>query len=532
MITMSNKNLNRLFTILPLVIAVLVLIFSGLVYARADFTENRAFTLSEVTKESIRELEDPISITYFLSSRLEREIPEVQAVTDTLREVANLNPTMVSLRILDPESDSSVNPQELGISPQQYRIVQENRATVELVYAGIAINYRDEISTLPLVADSSSVEYELIKAVRELVTDNKRVLGVMFGRFGMDTDYNYLLNLLQDFAEIRLVAANEEIPAEVQVLLLIGHEDITEKGAFLLDQYLMAGRPLFVSLDHSLVDLRGGFQPIQHQRTPIFDVLEHYGFRLQPGWVMDPQNQPIPAIARIGSISYQTQEPYPMWPRVGSSGADPEHPLTARFVGLDLFWASPVVYEGSRPEAVAFPLRSTPDARLQEGELTTITNDAVPGTLAPEDGFPLMLTYEGELESAFDSVPEIIGDWTLLEQSTAPVRLALLGDQDVFADIIEVNSAAYNLEFLKNAYEWLAGDEALLGIRTRPLRNTALDKISDAEEFARRSSSAQVLGIALGPAAFGLIGLARFLMRRRKKRSGNTADLAEQGGEA
>ena len=526
----EKKQLAKVFTVLPLVIAILGLVLAGLVYTRADFTENRAFTVSEITRKTIDELPNPVSVTYYLTPRLEREIPEIQGVTDILREMERINPSRFSLDIVDPDTNPSVSPEDLGIQPQQYRVVEENQQSVALVYAGLVINYQDQFAVLPLVANSATVEYEVVQNIRELTEDRKRVLGVVFGQTGLEQSHQYLLGQFGDFAEIRQIPVNEEIPGDVEVLLVIGHADITQDGAFLLDQYLMQGKPVLAALDYHSVDLSAGLQAVPGAMTPLLESLTTYGFGLEDSWILDPQNQPIPVQQAQGRVVFQTLQDYPLWPRIGSSGVDPEHPLTSRFAGLDLFWASPVAYSGQNPDGVRYPLRSTPAATAMSPPVNPDPRALPPGNPSDGTGFPLMLTYEGDLSSAFvGNLPQSYQDWTLQEQSLSPVRFGLIGDQDVFSDLIQIHQASYNLEFVKSAYEWLAGDEAMMGIRTRQLRNTSLDAIQDPDEKASRASAARILGIAIGPLVFAAIGLLRFL-RRRRRTSPPTATVQQQGG--
>ena len=514
----NKKHTEKIFTLLPLVIGVLLFLLSGQYYTRFDMTENKVYTITDVTRTVIRGLEDPVTIQYYVSGRLRREIPEVQTLIDLLEEMQRISPNQLRVQILDPDDDTPQRPEDLGIQPQQYQVVEANQQSIATVYTGLAITYRDDFISIPVIIDPSTLEYEVVKSIQDLTSDSTRVLGVLFGDVASQQNHQIFLSQMGGFAEIRQIPRGQEIPADVQALFVIGQRDLTLEDTFYLDQYLMQGRPAVFAWDYHQVDLQSGLVPQEGVSTPAIELAQSYGIQILPQWVMDSQNQPIPIQQTQGRVVFNTMQNYPLWPRIGRSGADPDHPLTRRFEGLDLFWASPVDFNVSvNPRLTpSFPLRSTFRATAMNPPLQVDPNIQIPGNPGPPQGFALGMTLEGEMVSAFSqNPPDAFLDWTPLDSSVSPVRLAVIGDQEVFSDLIQIHRSLYNLQFAQNLYDWLVGDEAMMGIRTRQMGTRTLDSIENPEEKLSRAQSARTWGILSGPLFFGIIALWRFAQRKK-----------------
>ena len=77
--------------------------------------------------------------------------------------------------------------ESLGVFPQQMEVVERNERTVARVYSGIVINYLDRHETLPLAYRLESLEYELTSKIRGIVTEERRVVGLLSGQDGRNS---------------------------------------------------------------------------------------------------------------------------------------------------------------------------------------------------------------------------------------------------------------------------------------------------------------------------------------------------------
>ena len=86
------------------------------------------------------------------------------------------------------------------------------------------------------------------------------------------------------------------VPADIDVLVLVAPQGLTEQELFAVDQYLMRGG--------AVVALAGNYALAQQQYSTeimvealpnnLKDLLAHYGVQVEDGMVLDPQNEPFP----------------------------------------------------------------------------------------------------------------------------------------------------------------------------------------------------------------------------------------------
>jgi ABC-type uncharacterized transport system involved in gliding motility auxiliary subunit len=96
-------------------------------------------------------------------------------------------------------------------------------------------------------------------------------------------------------------------------------------------------------------------------------------------------------------------------------------------------------------------------------------------------------------------------------------RLIVVGDADFASDMIQYTQAAYNMTFLSNCAEWLSQEDDLLAIKTRAQVDLRLARIQDPARKAAAMRASEVLNVAVVPLCVVAAGVARLLLRRRKK---------------
>src|SRR6056297_1149563 len=81
-----------LVVIAALFIAVVVISDQAFRSARIDLTEQKLYTLSEGTQEILRDIDEPIRLRFYYSSRISQELPDIgvyaQRVQELLEEYA------------------------------------------------------------------------------------------------------------------------------------------------------------------------------------------------------------------------------------------------------------------------------------------------------------------------------------------------------------------------------------------------------------------------------------------------------------
>lgn len=531
---MDQRKIQRRLTyhiteiVLVLAIVLFAVLNSTVFFDRLDLTSTKAYTISEVSQNLFRELENEVSITYYLSNSLRRRVAEVQEIEDLLREYAAYSRGTIAVRTVDPiEEDIETTVQNLGVVPQQFQIVEEGQQSFSSVYTGIVIEYLDRFETLPVVLDPRTIEYELTSTIREIVRDRPRSVGILLGREGtqMQELFRLTAERLSRSFEVRQVRPGEPIPPELSSLFVFGHRDLDLYDLYHVDQFLMRGNSVFFGADGVFVTIAPNLAAESAEGAPLLDMLEHYGFVVEPVIVMDESHRRIPITRRMGNATVQSYEPYPQWISVNPAGAANDHPITARFSGLDLLWASPVRAVGDSHADRILSTSGNAWVMRQPYVVNPLNRGAFERNAEATRGeYSLGFAHSGGLSSFFADreLPDEEGRAELsgpAVRETDSARLIVLGDSDFASDYLQASDSAYNLTFLENTAEWMANDEDLLAIRTRTQRPMGLDSIPDPAARERVGNAARAINVFLVPLIVSLIGVWRLVSRRRRSQS-------------
>src|SRR5215472_2055450 len=165
-----------------LLIAGNVLVAALFPAGRLDLTHDRLYTLSSGTRQVLRQLDEPVTLRFFLSERLVREVPAYGAyatrVRDLLREYVNASGGKLRLQTFDPEPFSDVEDRAVALGLQGVPVDQGG----EQVYFGLAgANTTDDEEVIAFFQPEREpfLEYDLTRMVYKLARPNKRVVGMI-----------------------------------------------------------------------------------------------------------------------------------------------------------------------------------------------------------------------------------------------------------------------------------------------------------------------------------------------------------------
>jgi len=226
-----------------------------------DFTQNKIHTLSDGTRAIVSELDTPVVIRYY-ASRNTAYMPEalklhMRRVDELLKEYASLSKGKLRIDELDPQPDTDAEDSANldGINGQ--RMDDQN------LYFGLAVSCLDRTSVIPFLDpnEETMLEYHLSKAIAEVSTPTKPVIGVMSalelagGAAQMPGQQRaqpwvFYQQLKQSFQVKDLGMTPTVIdPKEIKVLLLFHPAGIKPEAEFAVDQYLLGGGTVVACLD-------------------------------------------------------------------------------------------------------------------------------------------------------------------------------------------------------------------------------------------------------------------------------------------
>ncbi|MGC9399940.1 MAG: Gldg family protein [Anaerolineae bacterium] len=369
--------------------------------------------------------------------------------------------------------------------------------------------------------------------------------------------------VLREEYEVRtLDLTSGEAPTDVDVMVLIAPQNMSEKERFAVDQYLMRGGAVIVAASHYALmpdQITGGLA-LQSLRDGLDELLESYGVTVERGLVLDMQNAPFPAVTtrQVGGVPVQQVQAvdYPYFVDVRADGMAAESPIVSNLSAVTMNWVSPVTVdeEKNADREVTVLLKSSANSWLQEpvvqGEGNVIPPNIQPDFESyPQLGFkkgetmqsyPLAISIQGVFESAYkdrpspfetepEATPEAEGEAAAEEQEPQPqppqidfsptsARLVVLGSAEFLDDVVldlssRLGGEGYlnSLKLLQNAVAWATEDTALLGIRARGAASRVLYPLSE-----RAQSFWEAANYVLALISLVVIGVVAHVRRRNE----------------
>ncbi|MDR1909874.1 MAG: GldG family protein [Spirochaetaceae bacterium] len=518
-----------LLTALTTAALVLALLISRKLWFRLDLTRTRAFTISPVSRNLYAGISGEVRITYFISDKLRGLHPLPGEIEDLLREYAARSHGRITVSLKDPVKANMADAvEQLGIRGQPLETVEQDQASVAMVYSGILIEYLDAVETLPLVFSLDTLEYDLTSRIRAMTRGSSRDVGVLVGDSQRQwrEDYGYLNQTMTDAGfKVRLINPGDEIGPSLPALVVLGGAaELDDWTLYRIDHYLQGGGRALFALESVNLDANYGLSARPLEDSGLLAMMSHYGAALEPAYVLDVSCQTIPieSQGRGGYTQYQLIA-YPFWVAALPQFAGADHPLSSGFSGADLFWASPLAL--SPPEGVTGTalFSSTPDAWLQQQNFYLDPNQSYSFALeqsATKGQRVLAAALTGRFPSWFAGQPRPVREGSdeelpALPPRTEESRIVVIGDSDIaFSGYIQAVRSQRNLDFLVKTLDWLSNDDDIISIRKREAAAGRLDRIADPEARLERMALVRIVNIVILPALVAALGVFAAMRRR------------------
>ncbi|MDP7039260.1 MAG: GldG family protein [Myxococcota bacterium] len=500
-------------------------------FGRLDLTRDKQFTLSDASKTLVRNLEEPVTVrAYFTKDLPPPYSTNTRYVKDLLDEYFAASLGNLRYEFIDPIGEETAEDKarkkdvkvdvfgrqvreatsierelgELGIPPVQVRVNEDDKLEVKRAYMGIALLYGEESEVIPVVQDTSGLEYDLTTLLRKLTRERPPKIAFVSGHEGPSLNEKMskvagLLSQLFDVAEVDLTAEGG-VPADVNGVMVVGPKtafSAAEQQA--LDDYIVQGGSVAFLLDVIRPDMQTlEWEPTAHG---LDAMLKTYGFDLGQGLVLDTKCATMQVAQQRGYMRVVQPVTYPFMPM--ATDLDTQHPLTRGLGEIAL----PFMGELSLNDSVA-GLETEILIKTSAESWTQVS----PFNLDPMQRWTQDMVGEQKsralVASASGVFPSHFGQ-TGGEGAKGRVLVAA-GSSFMGDDFLSPTNQA----FVLNLMDWLVLDEALLAVRARGLSAAPLAEVSDPVRNSVKYGN--IFGL---PAMFALFGMVRWRMRNTRRRN-------------
>jgi len=539
--TKRQATILSALTITALVLAVLV---SRRLWFRLDLTRNKTYTISSVSRNLHNEITDQVRITYYLSDRLKAIHPLPGEIEDLLREYVAFSQGKIRLTLRDPvKANLADQVERLGIAPQQIQTMEQDQASIMTVYTGLVIEYLDNIEVLPVVFSLETLEYDLTSRIRALIRERSRLLGVIVGDNPRrwNEQYRPLQSAYtQAGYQFQVINPGGEIPDTLPALLVLGGvETLDESTQYYIDRYIQTGGKVLFSVKSVHVETEETLEARLQYDGGLLAMLSSYGVSVLPEIAMDRSALTMQYQTRgpRGSIQFRITR-NPQWIGVLGENGNPQHPASANFGGLDLYWANPLTLNAPEGVEADYLFTSTDEAwSMREPYSTNPENPRLMERDAPETRGRKILgaSLAGTFPSWFAGRPKPQQPEGLelpdMPFEAKPSRIIVIGETEFATTFLNVTQGNRNLDFLVQAADWLCNDDDIIGIRNRETGSGRLDKITDNEKRAAAMKLAQIVNIFVVPLLVVVAGVLLALRRRAMAQPRGETAASKTGSE-
>jgi ABC-type uncharacterized transport system involved in gliding motility auxiliary subunit len=507
-----------------LFVALNVLAQNTLTGARLDLTKDRLFTLSAGTRAVLSKIDEPVTLRYFFSENLGREIPGyanyARRVQDMLAEFAATAGGRLVVERFNPLPFSDVEDRAVALGLQGVPIDQGG----EPVYFGIAgTNTTDDRETIAFLTPERErfLEYDLARMVQALANPKRRVVGVitdlpldgdvMMMMRGMPTQPWMVMEVLRGQFEIRTLSADiDKVPDDVDVLMLAHAATITEKAQYAVDQFVLKGGRALVFVDPYAESQSGRQQMGASTSSDLTKLLQAWGVEMAKDKVVGDR-----ASARrvnAGTAARVVPADYPVWMILRQANLNQDDPLMSQIAQINLASAGILTKREGATTTLEPLITTSPQSmaidtkRLSEGaggmpDILGIIKDYKPelkgmmiaarvtgpaqtafpdGPRAPQasDQKPDDSSKPAETKPTEPKSAEAKPPAGHIAKSEKPISVIVVADSDLLDDRFWVQvqdffgqrlavPTANNADFVANALDFLAGGGELVGLRGR-----------------------------------------------------------------
>lgn len=518
-----GSGLVGLVALLAILIAANVIIEN--LRLRADFTEEKLYTLSEGTLNILESLDQPVTLKLFFSSSNPKVPTQIKTyarqVEDLLKEYRLASDGKIKVVTLDPKPDSDAEEwaRKYGISGQALEMFGPP------IYLGLVAASGKNESVLPALDPrmQQKLEFKLSRMLNRVTHPEKPVIGVlsslpvlgtqapprrMPGQPPQQQAWVAFQELQADYEMRNIDDPEKGIPAEIQTLLVIHPKSLSETVQYAIDQFVLRGGHVAMFVDPLSVADQSSASPSPYGRPKTASdaptLLNRWGIGYDASKVLADYAAATPMRTPGGGV-----ERNPAVVSYGQANVAPKDIITTKLDTLRAAFAGALVDNTTDAISVTSLLTGSNQSGLINAMSARMGGSAIRSQFKPSptpqhlalkltgtfqtafpDGKPKSKadagdTAENEAEASADATAE---NASLTEGKSVVIVVA---DVDILFDQLCVEATNFfgqqahrplndNLAFFANMVETMAGSSDLIGIRSRGTFNrpfTTVDKL-------------------------------------------------------
>jgi len=538
-----------------------VAIISSLAFTRFDFTKEKRFTISNISRGILDSLPKNVKVTVYLEgNNFPSAFKRLRSATkDMLNDLDAYGHHRLQFDFVDPLKGQSSDQQqqtlqameEKGIEPTNLSEKTDNGLTQKLIIPYAIVSSGDKEIPVKLLLNRiglspedqlnnsiQNLEYAFVSAIKKVTAGGKPEIGFTEGHNELsDVQLNDAMKSLSEgFTVGRVDLKTIPFAALEKVKLLVipkPDKPFTELEKFKLDQYIMRGGRVLWTIDQVSAELdslrgHGGEQLAFNKQLNLDDQLFVYGIRINYDLIADISCSQIPvATGNVGGQAQIQNVPWLFYPLIMPLS---KHPIVKNLDAIHTEFISTIDTLAIKGVNKTVLLSSSPYNKKFNTpyllSLQMLEQEPQPKDFQSSTK-PVAVLLEGKFKSDFLNRPMPEGLTEKVESLTEskPTKMIVISDGDVFKNQVGSDGSPFplgydhytqqsfgNKNLLLNIADYMTDDSGLIGLRTKEIQLRLLDRARIRSEKLYWQAINNVI-----PLAFVLIfAIFQHYIRRRK----------------
>lgn len=515
------------YTAIPILAGVLLVLalLSHFAYTRFDFTAEKRFTVSTVSRNIMAELPQPVTVTVYLQGKdLPGGMKRLQQSTrDMLNDLQTYSNSKLTFNFVNPldglnqqEQEQTIqNMQAQGIEPTNLSVKTDNGVSQKIIFPAAVVKcgeheigvklLQTRIGLSPDEVLNNSIqnlEYAFTSAIKKVTGNGRPRIGFTDGHRELsDLQLNDAMKSLSDGFEVGRINLQTIPFANLKSLKLLiipkPEQPFSEVEKFKIDQYLMHGGRILWAIDQVGAELdslrgHGGEQLAFNKKLNLDDQLFRYGVRINYDLIADMSCSQIPvSTGNMGGQAQIQMLPWLFYPVFMPLG---KHPVIKNLEGIRSEFASTIDLLPVKGINQTVLLASSPyNKKLTTPRLLSL--QALEQEPNPREfqSTPKIVgaLLEGKFSSNFQNrpVPEGITENIPVLNSSKPAKMIVLSDGDLFKNQVSADGSPFplgydrysqqtygNKNLLLNIADYMTDDSGLISLRNKEIKLRLLNR--------------------------------------------------------
>lgn len=540
---------------------ILLNVFSADYFQRVDMTEEKRYSLSEVSRQTADSLQFPMQVFVYMEGDFP---PNVRALQDALRttliELDQYSGRNLEYEFVVPTNELEQEFVQRGYVPLDVEVkVSSTERKEQRVWPLVRLRYGERESFVDLLKGSSvmtpvgsrpsflkaeaDLEYKLISGMRKIIKKKSGVVFFLQGhgekdinqlpelRSALDNNGYKIYSFDMSKPDTRLISPQADV-----LIVLQPERAFPERDKYEIDQYILRGGKVLWILDHEIIDMdifEGRSTQSQLRSLNLDDMFFQYGFKVNYDLVQDLSCATIELAKDDGSKQGISAKKWLFYPKAFEF---PQHPISRN---VDLAMArypasiDTIPKEGVKHSVFYQSSRQSKSLKQQQFINIDFYTQTPPAPETFNEGNKILgLLSEGMYTSLFrgrevplDSLSPSPSQIPFQEQNNPlyPGKIVVISDGDFVSPEAyrgksrTLDGRTYpmppdNKIMVMNAIDYLAGDIALSQIRSKDV----VARVLDGKKVESQATLIQWLNIGLPLLLVILFGIIRFYFRKQK----------------